>query len=295
MMHLVVLSRNESARIQRTIESALPLVDSYTICDTGSTDDTIEFVRTAVGCLPGQVVRYPWTDSFADARNFAFDAARAYVCQASNQYLLHLDAGEQIGTDGPLPKLTADAYQVPVSYGSCAFKSTRIFRARAPWVWKYRVHETAEGGGSVGSLDCVEVFSDLGDQSQAKWLRYARLSDLDLVDHPDDPRVVFYAAQNHYAAGNYARALDLYTLRTVLGGWSEEVWYATMREGMCHERLDNITHAAYFYHEAHQLNRGRAEPARHLARMLQSSDWAAVADRIPCPTAGLFIERDKYK
>jgi tetratricopeptide (TPR) repeat protein len=206
-----------------------------------------------------------------------------------------LDAGEQIGTDGPVPALTADAYQVPVSYGSCAFRSTRIFRARAPWVWKYRVHETAVGCGRVDHLDCVEVFSDLGDQRAAKWERYARLSDLDLVDHPDDPRVVFYAAQNHYAAGNYARALNLYARRTALGGWSEEVWYATMREGMCLEQLGSFDHARLRYVEAFELNRGRAEPARHLARMLQSEAWAQVADEIPRPTSGLFVELDAYK
>jgi glycosyltransferase involved in cell wall biosynthesis len=294
-MHLVVLTRNESARIQRTLESALPLIDSYTICDTGSTDDTIQKALQTVGSLPGQVVRFPWVDSFADARNFAFTAARAYVCQASNQYLLHLDAGEQIGTESPLPELTADAYQVPVSYVLCAFKSTRIFRARAPWLWKYRVHETACGGGSVGSLDCAEVFSDLGDQSYAKWERYARLSDLDLADFPDDPRVVFYAAQNHYAAGNYARALDLYAQRRLMHGWAEEIWYAYMRCGMCLERLGRISDAAELYRFAARKAPHRAEPARHLARMLQSEAWAQVADAIPCPTEGLFIERDKYK
>ena len=294
-MHLVAIVKNESARIQRTIESALPLIDSYTVLDTGSTDNTIEVVRRTVGCLPGQVVSYPWTDSFADARNRSFDAARAYVCQASHQYLLHLDAGEQIGTDAPLPDLTADAYQVPVSYGGCRFHSTRIFRARAPWVWKYRVHETAQGGAAVGTIDTAEIFSDLGDQSPSKYENYARLSALDLAEHPNDPRVVFYAAQNFYAVKRYARALDLYALRTTLGGWSEEVWYAEMRVGMCFEQLGRIVDAAESYREAFEMAPHRAEPARHLARMLQSETWAAVADSIPVPATGLFVESEKYR
>jgi glycosyltransferase involved in cell wall biosynthesis len=294
-MHLVVLTRNESARIQRTIESALPLIDSWTVLDTGSTDDTIEVVHRTVGCLPGQVVRAPWTDSFADARNRAFDAARAYVCQTDKPYLLHLDAGEQIGTDGPMPELTADAYQVPVSYGGCRFHSTRIFRARAPWVWRYRIHELAVGGGPVGTLDAGEIFSDLGDQSPAKYENYARLSALDLAEHPNDPRVVFYAAQNFYAVKRYADALNLYALCTTLGGWSEEVWYARMREGMCFEMLGRIVDAAESYREAFEMAPHRAEPARHLARMLQSEKWADVADSISLPISGLFIEPSKYK
>ena len=295
-MHLVVLTRNESSRIGRTIESALPLIDSYTILDTGSTDNTIEVVHRTVGCLPGQVVRYPWTDSFADARNRAFDAARAYVCQADRQYLLHLDAGEQIGTDAPLPDLTADAYQVPVSYGGCRFHSTRIFRARAPWVWKYRVHETPiYAAGVAGQLDCCEIFSDLGDQSRTKYENYARLSTLDLAEHPNDPRVVFYAAQNFYAVKRYAEALNLYALRTTMSGWSEEVWYATMRVGMCFEMLGRIVDAAESYRESFAMQPHRAEPARHLARMLHSEKWDAVADSIPLPANGMFIEPSKYK
>ena len=295
-MHLVVLTRNESARIQRTIESALPLIDSYTLLDTGSTDNTIEVVRRTAGNLPGQVVSAPWTGSFADARNRAFDAARAYVCQADRQYLLHLDAGEQIGTDAPLPELTADAYQVPVSYGGCRFNSTRIFRARAQWVWKYRIHETPiYAAGVVRQLDCCEIFSDLGDQSPAKYENYARLSALDLAEHPNDPRVVFYAAQNFYAVKRYAEALNLYALRTTLGGWTEEVWYSEMRVGMCFEMLGRIVDAAESYREAFEMAPHRAEPARHLARMLQSEKWATVADSIPVPDTCLFLEREKYK
>ena len=294
-MHLVLICRNESARIGRTIESALPLIDSYTILDTGSTDNTIEVVRRMAGNLPGQIVSAPWTDSFSDARNRAFDAARAYVCQADKQYLLHLDAGEQIGSDAPLPELTADAYQVPITYGGCRFRSTRIFRARAPWVWKYRTHETAQGGGAVGTLDAVEVFSDLGDQSRAKYENYARLSALDLAEHPNDPRVVFYAAQNFYAVKRYAEALNLYALRTTMGGWTEELFYATMRVGMCFEQLGRIVDAAESYREAFEMQPHRAEPARHLARMLQSEAWTLVADSIPVPTTGLFVESEKYK
>jgi hypothetical protein len=64
---------------------------------------------------------------------------------------------------------------------------------------------------------------------------------------------------------------------------------------MCLERLGRISDAAELYRFAARKAPHRAEPARHLARMLQSEAWAQVADAIPCPTEGLFIERDKYK
>lgn len=293
-MHLVLIVRNESKRLRQTLESALPLISGWTILDTGSTDDTETVARRILGDLPGQFVHRTWTDSFADARNAAFEAARAYVCQAEGEYLLHLDAGEQVGTSGPLPALTADAYRVNVVYAGCEFPSVRLFRARTPWRWKYRVHETAEGG-QVSDLRGLEVFSDLGDQSADKYRRYARLSELDLVDFPEDPRVMFYAAQNWYGAHEWHNALDRYALRCAMGGYADEIWYSAMKMGMCWENLGEQRAAEQCYEEAAQMAPHRAEPARHLARLLQSPHWTAVADAIPCPASGLFVERDKYR
>ena len=116
-----------------------------------------------------------------------------------------------------------------------------------------------------------------------------------LIEHPNDPRVVFYAAQNFYAVKRYAEALNLYALRTTMGGWTEELFYATMRVGMCFEQLGRIVDAAESYREAFEMQPHRAEPARHLARMLQSEAWTLVADSIPVPITGLFVESEKYK
>ena len=42
---LNMIVKNESKVIRRLLESALPIIDSYCICDTGSTDDTKEIIR----------------------------------------------------------------------------------------------------------------------------------------------------------------------------------------------------------------------------------------------------------
>ena len=294
-MHLIVICRNEESRIRHTLESALPLISSYTILDTGSTDRTEAVARAVLGSLPGQFISTSWPDSFASARNRAFEAARAFTCQTQNPYFLCVDAGEQIGLDGPFTPPVADGYRVQVNYAGCEFPSTRIFRARAPWVWKYRVHEVCEGGRTVLDLRGVEVFSDAGDQSPDKYRAYARLSELDLAEFPGEPRVVFYAAQNWYSCGEWGSALNRYQMRSGLGGYWEEIWYSAMRQGMCFEHMGDLAAAEQCYTEAHTMNPGRAEPARHLARMLQSQTWTDVADLIPLPTAGLFVERSKYK
>ena len=42
---LNMIVKNESKVIRRLLESAAPIIDSYCICDTGSTDDTKEIIR----------------------------------------------------------------------------------------------------------------------------------------------------------------------------------------------------------------------------------------------------------
>ncbi len=37
--------KNESAIIRRLFDSVLPIIDTYCICDTGSTDNTKEVIR----------------------------------------------------------------------------------------------------------------------------------------------------------------------------------------------------------------------------------------------------------
>ena len=42
---LNMIVKNESKIITRLLKSVLPLIDSYCICDTGSTDNTIEIIQ----------------------------------------------------------------------------------------------------------------------------------------------------------------------------------------------------------------------------------------------------------
>ena len=42
---LNMIVKNESKVILRLLNSVLPIVDSYCICDTGSTDNTIEVIE----------------------------------------------------------------------------------------------------------------------------------------------------------------------------------------------------------------------------------------------------------
>ena len=54
-----MIVKNEGAIIERCLAAAAPHIDCYVLCDTGSSDDTVEMVRAffADRQMPGLITR----------------------------------------------------------------------------------------------------------------------------------------------------------------------------------------------------------------------------------------------
>ncbi len=61
---LNMIVKNESAIIHRLIDSLMPIIYSYCICDTGSTDGTPDLIESYFKTknIPGKVVHEPFRD-----------------------------------------------------------------------------------------------------------------------------------------------------------------------------------------------------------------------------------------
>ena len=92
---LVMIVRDEAARIARALRSARPYVDRMIVLDTGSVDGTAE-LAAAEGA---QVHHFTWVDDFAAARNASLalsDAAWNLVLDADEWIE---DGAESLGAD----------------------------------------------------------------------------------------------------------------------------------------------------------------------------------------------------
>src|SRR5215469_6253232 len=105
---LNMIVKNESAIIERCLQSVLPYISCWAITDTGSTDDTEAIVLRTLKWLPGKLTRLPFTN-FAENRNAALDEAKGV---GDFDYYLLLDADHQLvaGDPGWHRDLSHDAY-----------------------------------------------------------------------------------------------------------------------------------------------------------------------------------------
>ncbi|GAA3394655.1 tetratricopeptide repeat-containing glycosyltransferase [Streptomyces roseoviridis] len=224
-----MIVKNEAAVIERCLTSVRPLVDTWVVSDTGSTDGTQDLIRAALQGIPGELREEPWVDF---GHNRSLNIARA---RGRADYLLLLDADHVLHQDGPLPELTADAYLLR-HRGALEYRIKRLVRGDLPWRYEGVTHEylTADRDHVQQNLDAlvVEDHADGGSRHD-KFERDARLLRAELARDPSNPRTVFYLAQTLRDSGGRAKeAAALYERRAAMGGWGEEVYYSLLQAGV---------------------------------------------------------------
>jgi glycosyltransferase involved in cell wall biosynthesis len=72
---LNMIVKNESRIITRLFDSIISIIDTYCICDTGSTDNTIEIIEEYFNKkgLTGKIIKEPFKN-FSYNRNIALQA-----------------------------------------------------------------------------------------------------------------------------------------------------------------------------------------------------------------------------
>ena len=304
---LVMIVKDEEHVIERCLRSVAPLVDSYLITDTGSTDGTREKIRAVMGELGkhGDVADEPWVD-FGTNRSRAFERARA-VSQPAD-YALVIDADDVLAFPGDTtdadsqggqadPAAIAgarrslgshDAYDLQIVMGNFRWMRLQLFRQRLPWRYDGSLHEHAECSAHFtrGTLPGVE-YRCLGGggrrKDPAKVDIEIGLLMKDLAAKPDDPRTTYYLAQTYYDNGRSAEAIEWGEKVLLLRGWSEERFTTALRLGdmyLGRGEDGDAERAQDRYTRAMGMNSSRAEPHERLARFHRTraaEGWAQPA------------------
>ena len=260
-----MIVKNESRIICRLLESVANLIDSYCICDTGSTDNTVDLIETFFRArnIPGKITREPFRD-FAHNRSFSLKACESLDAD----YILLLDADMvfqlHVSPQEFKNSLTHDYYHMFQGVETFYYKNTRIVKNRIGASYWGVTHEYVKmpEGTTSSLIEKPRAFiHDIGDGGAKadKFERDIRLLKQGLVDYPNNDRYTFYLANSYRDHGDYALAIDAYKKRAELGGWFEEVWHSYYSIGKCYKNLGDMANAIYWWLEAYQFFPKRIE------------------------------------
>ncbi len=294
---LCMIVRNEAPILPRCLRSVRELVDAWVICDTGSSDGTQQVIARELADVPGELHETTWAD-FGHNRTELLELARN-----SADYLLLIDADMTVRVDAALPELSEDAYLVRET-GALDFGVVRLVRGDRVWWYVGSTHEHIAADGQFSQVELrelsIEHHAD-GSSREEKLMRDAGLLKRDLARDPDNARSIFYLAQTYRDLGKVDLAIEYYRRRVELGGWDEEVFYATLQEGVL--RADNDRERATdVLLEAFERRPSRAEPLYELARLHRRRGqhtlahlFAARGEEVAYPADVLFVHRRVYE
>jgi len=270
---LNMIVKNESKVIMRLLESVAPVIDSFCICDTGSTDDTVEIIQSFFKSkqIPGKIVNEPFKD-FGHNRTVALQAA-ATLPTSIAEYVLLMDADMVLWRhpDYSIEEFKSKLIRFNAFYlyqGSETFKykNTRIVKNYSGFTYWGVTHEyvnVPEGMNIIYEyFDPKQVFiQDIGDGGSKgdKYERDIRLLTQGLVDNPNNDRYTFYLANSYRDKGDNDKAIEYYRKRIEIGGWIEEIWQSYYSIGRCYRNMGKHADAIIAWLDAYHIFPNRIE------------------------------------
>ncbi len=303
---LNMIVKNESAVITRCLESVLPLIDTWVICDTGSTDGTQQIIINYMKekNIPGELHERPWKN-FAHNRNEALQLGKDKA-----DYLLFIDADEYLVYDKDFtkPVLDKDYYYLILTWPGSQWKKVSLINTAHSWKWEGVLHEVIcpPQERTFATLDKVKnIYTVDGARSKdpLKYQKDAEVLEAALKDDPNNSRYVFYLAKSYESYGNKQKALENYQRRANMGFQGDtEAFWSQLQVGILQEELQMPAELIInSYKKAVPLARMRAEPYYQLAHFYSSiGDYyrayhvAKIGVTIPIPEDTFFIEEWIY-
>jgi tetratricopeptide (TPR) repeat protein len=308
-----MIVKNESRVILRLLESVLPIIDSYCICDTGSTDNTVDIIKLFFERhnIPGKIV-------FETFRDFGYNrtyALKQCLDMEDADYLLLLDADmilqipEALDVQQFKSTLSADVFHIFQGSPMFFYKNVRILKnspSMSYWGVTHEYVQTPPDSRYEDIPRSVLFINDIGDggAKSEKFERDIRLLTKGLEELPNNDRYTFYLANSYRDSGQYQNAIDTYKKRIEIGGWREEVWHSYYSIGKCYKDLGDMANAIYYWMEAYQFFPDRIENLYEIMSHYRIAGKNKLAymfyeladyERLRNPsTDHLFLQKDVY-
>jgi len=260
---LTLMIKNEQRIVKRCVDRALRVADAVCVCDTGSTDGTLEALGSYLPTLrvPTKLVHSPWVD-FGHTRTESMRATVEFCDELGWArkwtYSLVLDADMLLCVSDAFDKtvLEASAYLLRQDSASLSHCNIRLMRLSDPWRCVGPTHEYWECAELPSDREVLETahIEDVGDGGckHDKFERDERLLRAALETDPTNTRHMFYLAQTLRDVGKTDAAIEWYKRRAEAGGWTQEVWYSMYQTCAMYYKLRRMPEMEYWGLKAHE-------------------------------------------
>lgn len=298
---LNMIVKNESKIIRRLFDSIFPIIDCYCICDTGSTDDTVQIITEYFSNknIPGKVVSEPFKN-FCYNRNFAIQS-----CIGMSDYILFLDADMILEIKNFNKQLlnSSDSFYILQGNDSFYYQNMRIVKNNGLYKYIGVTHEyiSTPSDNRILGFEKNDLFiRDLGDggSKHDKFERDIRLLLDGIRDEPENSdRYHFYLANSYHDCGRFGEAINVYKKRIEFGGWKEEVWYSYYRIGLCFKNMGKIDDAIKYWLDGYNFYPERLEGLYEIIsyyRIISKHKLGEMIYNIAKKILDLNLKRDNY-
>jgi len=270
---LNMIVKNESKIILRLLNSVLSIIDTYCICDTGCSDNTIGIIIDFFDKhnIKGKII-------YKDFINFGIN--RDYSLQQAKNlagYILFLDADMilEIGNNFNKQNLNKDIYYIKQGNDNFQYSNIRLVKTKNNIIKCIGVTHEYYDIKKIDNTMCTSenvnnqtlFINDIGDggSKSDKYLRDIKLLEEGLINEPNNSRYLFYLANSYYDICDYNKAIENYkNYLNIENLWDEEKFYSLYKLGLSYKSIGNYNLMIETFLLAFDFRPSRLEPLYEL-------------------------------
>ena len=221
LIHLCIMVKNAGPQFETMLQQNMPIIDKWTILDTGSRDETLDIIkRTLVGKKNGELYEEPFTN-FRDSRNRLLDLAGKsckYIIMLDDTYIVEGDLRSFLNeTRGDQ---LSDSYTLYIKSEDTIYGSNRIIKSETGLRYVHTIHEVISDKNNVNIVVPKEIVAINDGRFDYMEKRTNDRKQLDLkllfdevVNNPHDPRAYYYLAQTYNCLNDHENTLKYFLKR----------------------------------------------------------------------------------
>lgn len=221
LIHLCIMVKNAGPQFEQMLQRNMPIIDKWTILDTGSTDETLDIIkRTLIGKKNGELYEEPFIN-FRESRNRLLDLAGTsckyiimlddtYVVEGNLRSFLTETRGDQL----------SDSYTLYIKSDDTIYGSNRIIKSESGLRYIHTIHEVISDKNNINIVVPKEIVAIHDGRFDYMEKRTNERKPLDLqllfeevANNPHDPRAYYYLAQTYNCLNDHENTLKYFLKR----------------------------------------------------------------------------------